>query len=374
MIKKRNIFRVVGSVRTAVLALSLALVASIASQAYVNINTHAANTLPGNNEVISVATTDGFSPNASLSLLGASRNGNVILFYSTATNLSGAGGLRYSTQGGIFTYDISTNTTTRMDIAASGALPDWGSKEGIISGSGRYVYFVSSSTNLIDGSTQYRNNAYIRDLQTGTITAATNEYWGDYSLYIDWPMAISNDGRFIMFASNRTDIGNDNYYNAILGDRKSGSFALTSLGQANSINYVDVNRGGMSCDGSLAAYVKSGYLYFVDSRNGTPSTSIMSGGTSAAPIISCNGEYILYATQNRTDVPSMPGGLSSYMHLVKYNRITGQRNYIDSNSSGVFNSATYTYAPLATPASNSNLFDASIADTGDVVFKYNGNY
>lgn len=366
------------SIRATVFALCLAFVASVISQSYTNINIHAANTLTGTtNEVITIATTDSLSPNAAISPLGFSGNGDTILFTTKATNLPNAGGVRYSYEGGLYTYTISTNTTTRMDIAASGTLPDRGSSTGIISDSGRYVYFLSTSTNLIDGTTQYSNNAYIRDLQAGTITAATNEYWGDSSNYIDYLMGISNDGRFIMFASNRSGVGVTNFYNAVLGDRKTGSFTQATLGQASGMNTVDVNRGGLSCDGSSAVFVKNGYLYLADLRNGTASATLatlISGSTSAGPVISCSGDYILYATQNRTDVSPTPTGLDTYLHLVEYNRVTGQRSYIDSDSTGVFSSGHFTYAPLANPTPNSSLFDVSIANTGDVVLKYNGNY
>lgn len=376
IVKKFKFFSKNRNIRVGVLALCLALVASVISQTYTNINTHAANTLAGNNEVISVATTDGQPANSSVGLSGVSSDGNVILFSSKATNLPDEGGPDYSTAGGLYTYNIMTDTTARVDISTNGTLPDQGGAGGVISGSGRYVYFISWATNLIDGHTQYSENTYIRDLQAGTTTAVSDYYWGGYSRDYDYPLGISNDGQFILLASDRTGVGYSDFYNAVLGDRRTGSFALTSLGQAFSIDTVDLNSGGMSCDGAFAIYEKTSAIKLVDLRDTVSTASYITGDSAISPIISCNGDYILYATQNRTDVSPTPSGMDSYLHLVEYNRITGERNYIDSNSAGVFDSGHRSYQPInnysyGQPA---NIFNASVADTGDVVLQYDGNY
>ena len=129
----------------------------------------------------------------------------------------------------------------------------------------------------------------------------------------------------------------------------------------------------MSCDGSLAVYEKSGAIYSADTRNSTPSISLVASGPSVSGLMSCNGVYILYATTNRSTITPNPLGANNYMHLVRYNRITGERQYIDSNSSGVFDTNTIQYNGDAyiQPA---NLFNASISDSGDAVLKYNGSF
>ena len=127
--------------------------------------------------------------------------------------------------------------------------------------------------------------------------------------------------------------------------------------------------GGVSCDGSFVVFQKYDAIQLVDLRRGTTTTIPTGNSNSTSPLISCNGSYILYATENRTDITPTPSGLNSYLHLVIYNRITGERKYIDSNSSGVFhNNPNYAYNNFP----NANVFTASIADSGDVVFKYNG--
>ena len=334
---------------------SLAIVITIAGQLYSS--AHAANTLSGNNEIISVATTDGQPANSGVALLGASGDGNVVLVSSVATNLPNAASSGSST--GLYVYNIRTNTTTRVDISASGVLPNNNFNGASISESGRYVYFLSYATNLIDGVTQYPAQTYVRDLQAGTITAISNNYWIGQSNTIDYPLGISNDGRFILLGSKYVGVGYPNFYNAVLGDKKSGSFAWTSIGQAHS-NAGTINSGGISCDGSFAVYEQyNGSIYLADQRNGTPVITLLSASSSHGPIISCNGNYVLYSTQNRTDVIPTPPGAGTYLHTVEYNRITGERKYIDTNSAGAFDSSHAS-------------FGYSVTNTGDALIKYDG--
>lgn len=166
--------------------------------------TEAAQTLPGTNEVISINTTDGQPINAAFTALGYSKDGNIVLFYSDATNLPNYSGYR-----GLYTYNISSNTTTKVDISTSGTLPNagyWsGRQEAKLSETGRYVFFGSQATNLIDGTTKLPNLLYKRDIQTGTTTFVSgNNYGGGYSQNWDRNLGISNDGRFVLLASRYT--------------------------------------------------------------------------------------------------------------------------------------------------------------------------
>lgn len=334
---------------------SLGLLATASILSIVHGNTYAANTLAGNNEVISVATTDGQPANASVNLSGVSGDGNTLLVSSTATNLPNAGG----TTGGWYIYNIRTNTTVRVDISASGTLPNGNVVSPFMSDNGRYVYFQSYATNLIDGTTQYPTQTYVRDLQAGTIVAMSNHYWSGLTQDIDYPMGISNDGRFVLLGTRFIGVGYPNFYNAMLGDRSSGSPAWTSIGQTPS-NTGLIRSGSISCDGSFAVYEQDDSIKLADSRNGSPVTTTISSSQSHSPKISCNGNYILYSTQNRTDVSPTPPGAGTYRHSVEYNRLTGERKYIDTNSSGAFDSSHSSYA-------------YSVANTGDAIIKYDGN-
>lgn len=109
-----------------------------------------------------------------------------------------------------------------------------------------------------------------------------------------------------------------------------------------------------------------------DLRNGTKLTRIATG-TGLFPKISCNGNYIIYAApKNINEVNPTPTGLASNsgQQLIQFNRITGEKKYISSDSAGaVFNGDTTPdyYGGYILPHDK---FAATVADTGDAVFAW----
>lgn len=346
---------------------TLAVGASVLSQLY--INTYAANTLPGNNEVITIGgTTDGQPVNASVSPIAYSGDGNIILFTSNATNLPNAGA-----PGGLYIYNIETNTTARVDISTSGVLPNGGlfggaAGSGIrMSETGRYVTFSSMATNLIDGATKSPQMIYKRDTQANATTVVGAGYTQGYSDKWDRNLAVSNDGRFVLVSSRY--LANNYPYNYIIavGDGNTGTYTWTVAGSGSPNDTAGA--GEMSCDGMFAAMTYGGQIALADLRKGSTTILATSAYDSASPLISCNGRYVLYTTKNRTQITPTPAGMNTYQHLVRYDRLTGERIYIDSDSSNVFSAAQYTYSPVYYDV-QPNIFNVSIADTGDVVFDY----
>lgn len=361
MIYARKRSTILMRVAITLLMFGFALSFAIISQIYNEDSTSASNTLDGLNEVIVIGdTTDSLPINNVVQPYAYSGDGNVILFYSTATNLPDAG----STPGGLYIYNIKDNNVDRVDISTNGSLPNASVFQGgggqlafRLSETGRYVTFASNATNLIDGITKPAKYIYRRDTQTNTTSVIGAGYVGGSSDKWDSGISTSNDGRYSLVVSMY--LGDDEVYpypfRVMLGDSQSGSYSWKSLGNGLV--------GAMSCDGAFA--VGSDNLY--DLRKDNP--VVVATGFKISPIISCNGRYVLYATTDRTQITPTPQGMDAYLHLARYDRITGERIYIDSNSSNTFSTGMYSWG-----ATNydfrSNIFNASIADTGDVVFKY----
>jgi hypothetical protein len=352
-----------------ILVMSVAVALSVLVRA--DNRAYAANTLPGSNEVITIGgTTDGLPPDAPTNAVAYSGDGNVILFNSAATNLPNPGG-----SIALYTYNIKTNTSVRVDMSANGTAANGNTyKSTKLSETGRYVAFGSLATNLIDGTTQPQGLYYKRDMVNGTITVITGYSGYGSNQNVDRSLGISNDGRFSLIASRYTANSYPNNYKIILGNDVSGTYNWTTLGQDSNGGENAISRaviGDLSCDGSFAAFQKDYGVFLADTRISGAVISVATN-TSTSPLISCNGRYVLYSTTNRTQITPTPSGMDTYMHLVRYDRITGERMYIDSNSSGVFSTAHLSWYTLgAEPPAN--LFNASIADTGDVVFNYNGS-
>lgn len=155
-----------------------------------------------------------------------------------------------SEQADVFVRDRKRGETVRVSVSSDGTEADKASGRSSISGDGRFVAFDSGATNLVEGTTNFISDVYVRDLRKGTterVSVASDGSearlpagmsWnaanaGDGSR-LDSNSAISHDGRFITFvslASNlvpndtnftglipRADDGQD----AFLHDRRSG--------------------------------------------------------------------------------------------------------------------------------------------------------
>lgn len=122
--------------------------------------------------------------------------------------------------------------------------PNKGSSQPQLSDDGRYLTFVSNSTDLIAGFTDNNEGSqsggasdiFQKDLQTGVITLVSHKAGsttaGANSRFTGQPRA-SADGRFIFFASDATDLvtGKGGVQRAYLWDRTTGTNAFIADAQ-----------------------------------------------------------------------------------------------------------------------------------------------
>lgn len=364
------------NIRLGFFTLATVLVSGMLIQSYAN----AANTIPGNNVLVSVNNVDGQGMNSGSGPAGISSNGNVILFSTNASNITDYNGV-----SGLYVRDIEQSTTERVDVSTSGVLADNTNLSSALSETGRYVAFSSMATNLIDGTTSRAGGVYIRDTQLGTTTQVAIGYYPTNGHDWDKVWGISNDGRFLVYTTKDFGPGPWKPYVIRYVDTLTGN-SKTFGGPTQSTKWT--THASMSCDGSLVVF-SSSYnpstggdenhkVYLADMRNvDNPTFTTIGGSYTFAPKISCNGNYITYNVQNSYNDPTpKPTGLSNYAHLIRYNRIDGTRAYIDSNTAGtVFDNNTFLFDDYATASGgiwNDDRFYNSIADTGDITLKYNG--
>lgn len=350
-------------------ALILAVGASVIAQVFSS--TYAVNTLVGDNEVITIGgTTDGQPVNAPVYPVGYSSDGNIIVFSTQATNLPDAGGT------GVFSYNVRAGQVDRVDISTAGVIPDRSASSIQVSETGRYITFLSSATNLVSQTLTYQyDNVYMRDMQeqTTTFVGGGNIYQTNNNN--ERNLGVSSDGRFILIASRYIKNTYPYAYGIVYKDNNitSGSkWTSLGIGTGNEGSWSSTAvRGGLSCDGSFAVYQKIDDINLADLRNSTTAKKSEATYYGGSPIISCNGRYILYTTLERTLISPTPAGLSEHRHhLVRYDRVSGDRMYINSNSSGVFTAGLQS---VSGSEPHENAYEATVADTGDVVFKYEGN-
>jgi len=262
-----------------------------------------------------------------------SGDGRYIAFASNASNLvTGQAGA-----GGIFLYDRSAGTATRVSNSGSSPLA--------ISTDGRWVVFTSDAADVVPG--QVDSNAaadvFLWDRVSGSTLLVShtpgspvtsgNAVSGLGTLTPS-PPVLSADGRFVAFSSDATDLitGQTGSQSSVfLFDRVTGTVTLVSRSAASPMTTGDGYSGEpvISADGHFVAFASfagdlvpgqidvgsgsSGYDFFLYDRiAGTtalmshiPSSSVTSGkiGASAAsplssPRLSADGAWAAFSSSS----------------------------------------------------------------------------
>jgi TolB protein len=157
---------------------------------------------------VSVSSTGAQANGASYGDFGTtvSANGRFVAFESAGSNL-----VRGDTNGllDVFVRDLRTGATRRMSVGRGGAESNGGSYGPAISANGRFVVFDSDATNLVAGDTNGFTDLFVRDRWKGTIRRVSMGP-GDTEAdgFSDGP-AISGDGRFVAFRSDASNLVRD---------------------------------------------------------------------------------------------------------------------------------------------------------------------
>ncbi len=157
--------------------------------------------------VLSIASVDDASVqgNGASVNRGLSDDARFVLFESDATNLvaGDTNGVR-----DVFVRDRTLGTTRRVSVSTSGVEADASSSGADISADGRFVVFASDATNLVanDAHGQNGGGIFLRDLTAAT-TVRVNVNWQGYVPNGSASgCSISADGRFVAFVSGATDL------------------------------------------------------------------------------------------------------------------------------------------------------------------------
>jgi hypothetical protein len=170
----------------------------------------------------------------------------------------------------VFVRDTVNGTNCLVSVGADGGPALGGSSwNAMLSADGRYVFFLSTATNLVAGPVNTNENLFRRDLETGTTvlvsvgTDGVSPANGDvYS-----PMA-SPDGRYVVFLSTATNLVT----------------AITNAPGSNPYSYAQVN------------------TYWRDMNSGQTVGLL---GSSFKPTLSDNGRYVAYAYVYDSQTPNL---------------------------------------------------------------------
>src|SRR5262249_3216133 len=118
-----------------------------------------------------------------------------------------------------FVRDLVAATTEQVNLSSSGAAANRDSWEATISANGRYVAFLSDSSNLVAarahrcpenaGLHHFCNGVFVRDRSTDTTHLASVTNDGTPANGDARNATISTDGRYVAFASKAANLADD---------------------------------------------------------------------------------------------------------------------------------------------------------------------
>ena len=274
----------------------------------------------GTTERVSVDSA-GLQANDNSFFASISADGRYVAFVSHATNL-----VPGDTNGAadVFVRDRQGGTTERVSVDSSGVQGDGASDLPSISADGRYVAFLSRSTNLVPGGTSGLSLVFVHDRQSGSTECASVDSGGTPANGDSGTCSISSDGRFVGFDSDGTNLvpGDTNgVTDAFLHDRQSGSTERLSV-DSNGVQGNDVSVGvSLSADAGLAVFTSLAAnlvpgdtngvndVFVRDRTSGTTirasvdSSGAQANGDSYNPSISSDGRCVVFDSRALDLVP-----------------------------------------------------------------------
>ena len=224
--------------------------------------------------------------------------------------------------------------TEYVNVNSSGELGDGVSVLPSISADGRYVAFMSNSSNLVPGDTNGFADIFVRDRQTGAITRVSVSSAGVQANDDSEEPCISADGRYVAFESYASSLVPGEDANGMVQgdvyvhDCETGVTTRVSV----SSDGVQGNRasGGpsLSADGRYVAFWSgasnlvlgdtndAGDVFLHDRLTGTTTrVSVTSSGEEADkgggdPVISADGRCVVFESRSSDLVPDDTNGLS----------------------------------------------------------------
>jgi Tol biopolymer transport system component len=213
----------------------------------------------------------GTQANGGSFLPSVSRDGRLVAFKSTGTNLHPA-----DTNGfaDVFVKDMSTGAVTLVSANMAGGSGNGDSDEPSLSADGRYVSFTSTASDLVPGDTNGVKDVFRRDLKkkrTDLISVANN---GDQATGYAGGSSINGDGRFVAFgspASNLPDgiVGTHTWSQIYLRDMLAQRTILVSANASGGAGNSSSRHPSISEDGRYLGYTTAATDLIVPDANGS---------------------------------------------------------------------------------------------------------
>ena len=307
------------------------------------------NAYGGDTELISISL-DGNVGEYQSEYPSISADGRYVAFQSRASNLV-QGDTNNSFD--VFVRDREENTTIRVSVTSDGTQVTYGGYDPAISADGRFIAFLSYSSELVEGDTNTYRDVFVHDRETGIterVSIASNGDQGNNNC-ADRP-SISADGRYVAFnsfASNLVPNDNNSVADIFVHDRETGMTERVNIATDGT---EGVTEGGyppsISADGRYVAFCSDSenlvpgdsiYLdvFVRDRQNQTTelismdSNGIPGDRPSWSPSISADGNFVAFISCSDNLVPNDNNDMCD---VFVHNRMTGSTELVSVASDG----------------------------------------
>jgi Tol biopolymer transport system component len=200
---------------------------------------------------------EGFQANQESLRHEISASGRFVVYDSDAGNLV-AEDLNGRTD--IFIRDFKAGTTKLVNSALGGGVGNGGSARPTVSGNGRFIAFLSTSTDLIAGGTNGLAHVFVRDRKKGKTELISKSSVGTQANGGSLDAVISADGRWVAFESGADNLvvkdtkGKRQIY---LFDRDTDKLILVSRNNAGTAGNGQSEEPAISANGRYIVYQSS---------------------------------------------------------------------------------------------------------------------
>lgn len=217
-------------------------------------------------EIISV--TAGGAPANGLSAgVNMDPSGNLVVFYSNASNLSSG-----DTNGtyDIFLRDRAAGTMTRISVSRSGGATNGPSTLPSISTDGRFVVYESDGSNMpVEQDLNAVRDIFVFDRSTQVTKLVTMGIGGVQTNGASLNASVSADGRFVAFESLASNLvsGDSGFRDIFVADRLLGVTERISVGSSGQSN-ADSSLAKISGDGRYVVFQSGASNLVANDTNG----------------------------------------------------------------------------------------------------------
>jgi Tol biopolymer transport system component len=243
-----------------------------------------------------------------------SADGSTVVFTSNASNLVAGDG----NMTDVFVADLNLGTIERVSTAFGGGEADNYSQYVAVSADGRIVAFASHATNVVTGDTNGAMDVFVHDRDTGVTERVSVASGGVQGIDASFETALSEDGRFVAFASwaaNLTAGDGNGARDVFVHDRVTGLTERASVSFEGQETLWLAGNPSLSADGRFVAFFAStemtvgpvGAVYVHDRTTQTTRPvsvnplGALGDGWSGTPTISADGRFIVF-TSASTDL------------------------------------------------------------------------